>query len=365
MITSEQELRQLCRRAQSTGRVAIDTEFFWERTFYPQLGIVQMGLSGTDLHLIDAVALPDLPGLGEVLADPGVELILHDAVQDLQILSRHTGSLPCHVFDTRRAAGFAGMLSTVSLSNLLKEVLEVHLPKAETRSNWLQRPLSDDQVAYALDDIRHMPALRDALCTGATTRGNGEALAEEMRIYDDPSLYTDSVPDAVYLRYKPSRWKEQQRTLLYTLVCWREEEARRRDRPRSHIMQDADLLALVQHAPLGSAGLEAVRGLSRHTLQRHRQAILDAAGTAGQLDPDALPAAPPKEDRMGAELKKKIQDRLDMIKMKAESAGVDPALVGSKADITALVRFAIEGGPLPPERLRRGWRTRFLAAEPS
>jgi ribonuclease D len=361
MITSEHELRALCHRALKTGRVALDTEFFWERTFYPQLGIVQLGLSDSDLHLIDAVALPTLPGLGDVLADPGTQLILHDAIQDLQILSRHTGSLPRNVFDTRRAAGFAGMLSTVSLSNLLKDALQIHLAKAETRSNWLQRPLSDEQLAYAFDDIRHLPALCDTLCAAAAERGNGEALAEEMRMYDTPSLYADAAPDAVYLRYKPFRWSPRQRTLLYALVCWREEDARRMDRPRNHIMQDADLLALVQHAPIDSASLETVRGLSRNTLQRHRQAILAAVETANQFPPEALPDSPEKEDRLSTEQKQAIQNRQLSIKAKTDAAGIDSALVATKADITALVRHETEGGPPPPDRLRTGWRSRFLA----
>lgn len=361
MITTEQELRQLCQQALNVGRVAIDTEFFWERTFYPQLGIIQMGLSETDLHLIDAVALPSLPGLGEVLACPNTQLILHDAIQDLQILSRHTGSLPRNIFDTRRAAGFAGMLSTVSLSNLLNDLLQINLAKAETRSNWLQRPLSSEQIDYALDDIRHLPELCDKLVARAAEQGLAEALTEEMQMYDDPTLYADTPPEAVYTRYKPVRWKERQRCLLYTLVTWREEEARHRDRPRSHIMQDSDLLTLVQNAPASEADLGTVQGLSRNTLQRHRNAILDAISAASTLSSETLPDTDPKEERISAELKKRIQDRLDGIRKKAGEACLDAALIGTKSEITKLVRFETDGtAQPPPDRLRTGWRTRFL-----
>jgi ribonuclease D len=133
------------------------------------------------------------------------------------------------------------------------------------------------------------------------------------------------------------------------------------DRPRNHIMQDADLLALVQHAPIDSASLETVRGLSRNTLQRHRQAILAAVETANQFPPEALPDSPEKEDRLSTEQKQAIQNRQLSIKAKTDAAGIDSALVATKADITALVRHETEGGPPPPDRLRTGWRSRFLA----
>lgn len=364
MITNENELQALCRRAREHGRVAIDTEFFWERTFYPQLGVVQIGLDADDLHLVDAVALPTLPGLGEVLADPGTELILHDAVQDLQILARHTGSLPRRVFDTRRAAGLAGLSSTLSLANLLTDQLAVNLAKAETRSNWLQRPLSNEQVEYALDDIRHLPALCDTLRARATGLGNGEALTEEMQTYDDPAIYADALPEAVYTRFKAGRLRPRQQALLYTLVAWREEHARRRDRPRGHIMQNGDLMAIAQHAPADDAALNGVRGLARNTLQRHRQAILDAIAAADQLPPGTLPDADAAGERLSAEIKKKIQERQHAITKAAQQAGIDPALVGTKADITALVRFETgDSTSPPPARLTTGWRAKLLASE--
>jgi len=362
MITTERELQQLCQRAREAGRIAIDTEFFWERTFYPQLGVVQIGLSEDDLYLVDAVALPTLPGLGDVLADANTQLILHDAVQDLQILSRQTGSRPLHVFDTRRAAGFAGLSSTLSLANLLTDQLQVNLAKAETRSNWLQRPLSSEQYEYALDDIRHLPALCDTLRARAAELGNTEALTEEMQQYNESSLYAESPAAAIYTRFKATRLHPRQQALLYALVAWREDAARRRDRPRGHIMQNAELMAIAQHAPADSAALDAVLGLARNTLQRHRKAILDAIAIADQLPPGTLPEADTKSERLSAEIKKRIQDRLHAIAKTAHEAGIDPALVATKADITALVRFETGDLSTPlPERLTTGWRASLLA----
>lgn len=365
MITTENELKALCRRAREHSRVAIDTEFFWERTFYPQLGVVQIGLTEDDLHLVDAVALPTLPGLGEVLADPGTELILHDALQDLQILARHTGRLPCHVFDTRRGAGFAGRSSTLSLANLLADQLGINLAKAETRSNWLQRPLSSEQVEYALDDIRHLPELCDILRARATELGNGNALDEEMLTFDDPAIYADAQPETIFTRFRTSRMHPQQQALLYALTVWREEEAKRRDRPRGHIMQNGDMMAIALHTPADNAALDGVRGLARNTLQRHRPAILDAIEVAKQLALETLPGTNTNTERLSSETKKRIQERQKAVAAIATQAGIDPALVGTKADITALVRFeAGETTTPPPPRLTSGWRARLLASQP-
>ena len=134
MIDTPQALAELVERALTKACVALDTEFVWNRTFYPKLGVIQLALAGDDCHLIDTVALEDLSPLGRVLADPGVGLILHDAQQDLTILRQVTGAFPRNVFDTRCAAGLANMSSTTSLAELLELTLGVVLDKTETRS---------------------------------------------------------------------------------------------------------------------------------------------------------------------------------------------------------------------------------------
>ena len=132
MISTEEEFTSLIDRALRTDSVGIDTEFIWERTYYPRLGLIQLALSDEDCHLIDPLALEDLTPLGRLLGDFSVIKILHDAPQDLTILSRVTGVIPQNIFDTRIAAGFSGLSSTTSLVRLLHDLLEIDLPKTET-----------------------------------------------------------------------------------------------------------------------------------------------------------------------------------------------------------------------------------------
>ncbi len=191
MIDTREALESLVERALTAECVALDTEFVWERTYYPRLGLVQVGFAEDDSALIDAAAFPDLAPLGRVLAAPSVVKILHDAPQDLTILRRATGAYPKNIFDTRRAAGFVGLSATLSLGDLLRETLGVSLTKTEARTDWLRRPLSANQQTYAHDDVRFMPAARAELLARARQRHREAWLHEELAAYDDPALYKE------------------------------------------------------------------------------------------------------------------------------------------------------------------------------
>ncbi len=159
LIDTPDALAALISRARQQPCVAVDTEFVWERTYYANLGVVQVGWSKDETHLIDTVALGgQLHPLGWLLEDAEVRKVFHDAPQDLQILHRATGAHARNVFDTRIAAGFAGLGGTLSLQRLLRATVGVDLPKTESRTNWLQRPAL--AVAGHLCPRRRAPPLR-------------------------------------------------------------------------------------------------------------------------------------------------------------------------------------------------------------
>ena len=127
IVDSEFGLKEVVKKAMDSGSVALDTEFVWDRTYYPKLGLIQLGYTDGSSDLIDAISINDFSVLGLLLSDTNTTKILHDAVQDLVILSRITNTYPVSIFDSQRAAGFIGLSSTISLGQLLKEVLNVHL----------------------------------------------------------------------------------------------------------------------------------------------------------------------------------------------------------------------------------------------
>ena len=183
MISAPAALRTLVDRLQEEAVLAFDTEFTWERTYYARLGLVQIAAADGRCVLVDPLAAGDLAPLGELLANARIVKILHDAPQDLMILRRATGVAARNVFDTRLAAGFAGLASTLSLANLLAETVDVHLAKAHTRADWLARPLAPEELDYAADDVRYLPEVAARLRARARTAGVEAWLDEEGYCY--------------------------------------------------------------------------------------------------------------------------------------------------------------------------------------
>ncbi len=344
-----------------SGAVALDTEFFWERTFYPVLGLVQVATCD-GCWLIDAVALPDLKPLAPVLASPEVVKVLHDAPQDLGILARAAGAAPRNVFDTRLAAGFAGFGSTLSLQALLRQALGVELAKAETRSDWLRRPLSAGQLAYAAEDVIHLLPLRDTLLARCASQDVRDWLAADLSRFDAPEVYRDRDPQLAFQRVKgASRLAARPLAVLRELAAWREREARVRDWPRAHVLPDDLLVALAERAPQDRAALLAVPGFPRGMPEAVAEVLLGAVADALAL-PDA--ACPQPDPSGGLAARRALKPETDRLLAHLASAcgpyGVDPALAASRADAEAYLQSrAAAGGDAHP--LSVGWRGALLA----
>ena len=362
MINTSDTLNTLIDRALAAQYVALDTEFVWEQTYYPKLGIVQLAFSEQDCVLIDALAIQNLAPLGRLLASPQTVKILHDAQQDLWILKRATGALPQNIFDTRCAAGFAGMSSTISLSNLLRESLGVQLPKTETRTDWLRRPLSEEQLAYALDDVRYLPAARKHLLKDIRKQNREAWLQEELSEYDTPELYDEKRPREQFLRVKgTSRITSRELAVIRELAAWREEEARDRDRPKNRIFPDSVLVDLARRKPRTLSALKRFNGPNAHEIRACGPHILEAVKkglSVKQADRPQLPKPTNGTPCHNAQLD------LAMAYMKGKSlaSGIDIPLVASRSEIKDLIA---DGQNAHPEnhRLLRGWRHEFLGEE--
>ena len=359
MIDTREALEALVERALTAECVALDTEFVWERTYYPRLGVVQVGFAEDESVLIDAAAIPNLEPLGRLLANPDVVKILHDAPQDLIILRRATEAYPKNIFDSRRAAGFVGLSATLSLGDLLRETIGISLTKTEARTDWLRRPLSEHQLAYAHDDVRFLPAARAELLSRARARQREAWLYEELAVYDDPALYEEKDPHTQYLRVSGAGGlSSRQRAVLRELTAWREEEARRRNRPRGHIVPDKALTALARRLPRAKDELAAIRTLSDRAQQRHGATLLKVVARGLTLPPEDLPPRPtrPPDDEA---LTARAHFAMAYLTGKSLAEGIDPALLATRAETTAFVADGPEASP-SQHALLRGWRRAFM-----
>ena len=360
LINTPEALETLVNRALDAPCVGIDTEFVWEQTYYPRLGIVQVGLAKNDCHLIDAVTLSDLSPLGTLLSDPHTVKILHDAQQDLWILRRITDAIPCNIFDTRCAAGFAGLSSTLSLGNLLRLCLNIQLPKTETRTDWLRRPLSDKQLEYALNDVRYLPALREHLLTDIHRRGRENWLAEELRQYDIAKLYDDRAPEEQYTRVKGTgRLSRRDMAIVRELATWREQKARLADRPRAWIIRDDTLVQIARRKPRSIQSLKRLRGIPRSTVNQYANSLLNAVQRGLAIDEkNCPPISPPVRPNPFEDAR--LDLAMAFLRGRCLSEGIDLAMVASRSEVK---EFISPKKNAPDNPLHTGWRREFLGAD--
>ncbi len=359
LINTPDALETLVNRALDAPCVGIDTEFVWEQTYYPRLGIVQVGFSENDCHLIDTVTLSDLSPLGALIANRHTVKILHDAQQDLWILRRITDAVPCNIFDTRCAAGFAGLGSTLSLGNLLRLCLNIQLPKTETRTNWLRRPLSDNQVAYALNDVRYLPALREHILTDIQRRGRENWLAEELRQYDIAKLYDDRAPEEQYTRVKGTgRLSRRDMAIVRDLATWREKEAQQVDRPRAWIMSDDAIVQIARRKPQSIQSLKRLRGIPRSIANQYSNSLLNSVQRGLATDEKNCPPISPSV-RPNPFDDARLDLAMAFLRGQCLSEGIDIAMVASRSDIKEFI--SKKNAPNNP--LHTGWRREFLGAD--
>src|SRR5262249_51614369 len=187
-IRTAAPLRRLCAQAQAEGRFALDLEFIREHSYVPRLALIQMAVSDT-CAIVDPLQVHDLAPLLELCTSPHTLKVLHAAGQDTEILHWHAGIVSEHIFDTQIAAALVGLGDQLAYARLVDQLLGVSLSKGESYSDWLQRPLSPAQITYALDDVRYLLPLHDALAQRLEAMGRTTWLAEECRKFANPALY--------------------------------------------------------------------------------------------------------------------------------------------------------------------------------
>ena len=251
LIRNTPDLKEACDALVAGGVAALDTEFVWRASFRPHLAIVQMAGADGVCRALDCQLGTDPAPFAGVLSNPSVVKILHAAHQDLELLYHYTAASPVNVFDTQLAAGFCGHPANLGLQKLLYEVLDVGLPKTETCTDWSQRPLTDAQVRYALDDVRYLVALRAALLAQCDTYGTRAWLEEDLLKYEDPAAYGEMDPDEAWKRVKGAsrHLRPQGLAGLRALASVRERRAREWNLPRAWLGEDGSLVDLAMRTP--------------------------------------------------------------------------------------------------------------------
>ncbi|MGH8090028.1 MAG: ribonuclease D [Rudaea sp.] len=299
-IDSESALTAWVSAQTAPAVIGLDTEFMRTDTFYARLALIQAEIGGRTA-VIDAPALVHgHAALAACLADARNTCVMHSASEDLEALSTIVPSGPAVLFDTQIAAAMTGLGPGLSYQKLVVALLGVDLPKGETRSDWLKRPLSPAQLEYAAQDVEHLPQIHALLSAKLVELGRAEWLAEDCRRLVEKVCH--SAPDAQPQRAfsRASDWPRESQAMLRRVLLWRETKARALDKPRSWILDDARMLDLAAHPPRDGAdlferckGLRALRGPQREELLD----VLHAPLTAEDLDFAPIPPPPTPADR--------------------------------------------------------------------
>ena len=351
-ICDDSSLAEHCQQWRQLPFVAVDTEFMRVDTFYPIAGLIQVG-DGARAYLIDPLRVSNWQPLAELLEDTQVIKVLHACSEDLEVLSRLTGSLPAPLFDTQLAAGYLNLGFSMGYSRLVQEVLGIELPKGETRSDWLQRPLSETQVSYAAEDAVHLAELFSALQPRLSDdkyawvlEDGAELVAALRREVEPETLYRD-----VKLAWKLSR---QQLAVLRELCAWREREARSRDVPRNRILKEHSLWPMAKMQPDNLSALAKIEEMHPRTIRQDGAHLIELIKRAASLPPEQWPAPLPEPLPIEAS---GILKRLRAIgQAEGERLGIAPELMLRKKTLEALLKSGYPDGPYQLPDSLRGWR---------
>jgi len=360
LVTDSNQL-QLCIQVLSDSKaIAIDTEFMRTDTFFPILGLVQI-FNGDNCWLIDPLSIPDLTPLKNLLTKSDVLKVFHACSEDIEVLKHILGCVPQPIFDTQIAAAFVGYGFSKGYATLVDSMLGVHVDKGETRSNWLQRPLSDSQLGYAALDVIYLLPIYVELKQELLRLERHKWVDEEMislvelaSVTEDLSLYFQKIKGAWQL--SPEKLSALQ------LICeWREIEARDKNRPRGRIIDDKTILGVVSRAPQSKKELSEIEGMYSALVQKYAEKLLDfikeSLDRPTEEHPEALSEPLPRyANSMIKSLKKIVSDQ-------ANSLNLAPEILAKKKDVELLVRCIISKEQVKlPQKIAYGWRLETIGS---
>ncbi len=351
LITDESAFRDVLEQAAAHDRYAIDTEFHRERTYFPQVALVQLAWAD-QVALIDPLAL-DLTPMAELLNSDAL-CVMHAGTQDLEVLDLAAGAVPTRLFDTQIAAGFLG-ISTGSLATLLDTYLDLTLTKGDRLTDWLRRPLTDDQLTYAAGDVDHLLDLAALLESQLRDLGRLEWAESECEIVRVKPRGRRPPEDAVQRIKEARSLKGRAARVARSIAAWREDRAADLDVPVRQVLPDIAVVGVAQQVPTSVKDLERIRGLDGRHLKSGAAEQLLAAVQAGLRSTDEAPR--PRAPGLPKDMRPVVTLVTAWISQLSRDHQLDPALLATRADIEGLLADD------PSSRLRSGWRG-ALVGEP-
>lgn len=336
-ITSNQTLAEFCQQASQVDAIAVDTEFVRTRTLYPQLGLIQI-YDGKQLVLIDPLSIDDFSSLTELLTNPNVVKVLHSCSEDLETFWHAFKIMPSPIFDSQFAASIVGMGPALGYAKLVEIMLGITVDKGESRTDWLARPLTDEQCNYAAKDVLYLLQLYPELKIRVEEQDKLPWVYAEIA-HLAAKKQTPLPLDSVYLTIK-NNWKLSSISLLILkkLAAWRTSTARQRDMALNFVVREENLLSIAVSQPRSKNELRAIQGMNPHEVRIHGEALLTIVADCQNVSAEAHP---PKVKRLNdlEEYKNTAASVKKLCLSIAEKYQIPPELVGSKKQINQLLKW--------------------------
>jgi ribonuclease D len=353
LIQDTASLTRLCEQLRGQSWLALDTEFMRSRTYYARLCLVQVAAPDV-VACVDALALTTIEPLLDIIYSPSILKIIHSARQDLEVLTDIRGRPPAPVFDTQMAASLCGFDDQIGYGALVEAITGHKLPKLHTRADWEARPLPDEQLHYAEDDVRF---LRDAyrfLAGKLEALGRTSWLVEDCATLTDPALYRNDPRMAFQRLRQGQNLAPASQMVLRELAAWREQAAQRSNLPRGWVAPDAVLLKIAQDAPHSIEMLSRISGLGSGGIRKWGEEILLAVRSGLGLTPERLWEQPRRLDHDQQVVYESWHSRIRTV---ATQLKISPTVLAPRRELLKLMSGDMSSG------LARGWRRECIGEE--
>lgn len=355
-IATQENLAAFVERARSSSVLAIDTEFLREKTYYAKLCLLQMA-TDDEVVIVDPFEMDDLSVLAPLLTDERIVKLFHAAGQDLEIILREVGVLPCPVFDTQIAAALLGHTQQIGYAALVHAECGVSLKKIDSFTDWSRRPLSASQRDYAADDVVYLPRLYAGMRAALEEKGRLHWLDHDFEELSDPARYEANERERFRRLKRVSQLSRRQLSAAREVAAWRELEAQRRDVPRKWVVTDEQIVEACKREARTIDELFMVRGLSDRLSTKDARAVVSLISSALSAPPDTWPEL----DRCGKS-EPNVDAELDLmsalVRLRAKENGIAFPTLASHDDLARVARGYREGVDL-----LRGWRRAIVGEE--
>ncbi|HLG43086.1 MAG TPA: ribonuclease D [Planctomycetota bacterium] len=361
IVKDGKALERLVAQLRAAGRFSFDTEFMREGRYRPQLCLLQVAAPDGTSALVDPVEGLNLGPFADLLRDPAIVKVVHAGGQDFEIFFERSADVPRNVFDLQIAAAFVGIGDKIGYAPLVKAVLGEDLNKTETFTDWSQRPLTPEQIDYALEDVRPLLRLHDKLLADIRALGREAWVQEEMNLrYGDAAAYRADTSQLYRFVGGAERLDRAELAVLRELATWREQEAQATNRPRQHVVHDVALVEIARRVPKTVHALRSMRGVHPQLVARSGEEVLRRI-RKGLKTPEA--DRPAELERHSKEPQEgTITDLLEtFLRVRSPELKISPGVVASRRELAELVRASlagkVEAADVP---VLKGWRRELV-----